>query len=473
MTHASSVADRVGAPRVPDPSILDTSLLAGPLPAILTALGGLGLAYLLLRRPRRWWRHTVPVLLAGSAVTVVIADIALLAWRPFPDPLPARVLCWAGLMIFAVALTAARVRRAGTPTARIRAAGAGLLALVLVATLSAMKINAFYGYRPTLGAALGVPPVHETDFSALAGAKPTLATPRWLPLAATWKPPPGLPPTGRFTRVAVTGTASGFAARAAWLYLPPAYLASPRPLLPVLVLIAGQPGGPQDWLTGGRLATVLNSFAAAHAGLAPVVVVPDATGSTLANPLCLDSKLGNAETYLRLDVPRWILTHLQVDADTAHWAIGGFSYGGTCALQLAVRAPALYPTFLDISGQQEPTLGDHPATVRATYGGDERRFRGVNPLDILAAGRFASSVGVIAVGAKDREYGPQALRVAAAARAAGITVTALRFPGGHSWVIATEALQAALPIIAARAHLISAALPSTPGRTAPPHRGDR
>jgi hypothetical protein len=61
------------------------------------------------------------------------------------------------------------------------------------------------------------------------------------------------------------------------------------------------------------------------------------------------------------------------------------------------------------------------------------------------------------VGGKDREYGPHAVRVAAAARVAGMTVTSLRFPGGHSWMIATEALQAALPVIAARAHLISAA----------------
>jgi hypothetical protein len=55
------------------------------------------------------------------------------------------------------------------------------------------------------------------------------------------------------------------------LYLPPAYLGSVRARLPVLVLIPGQPGGPEDWLLAGRLAAVMDAFAAAHDGLAPVV----------------------------------------------------------------------------------------------------------------------------------------------------------------------------------------------------------
>ena len=36
------------------------------------------------------------------------------------------------------------------------------------------------------------------------------------------------------------------------LLIPPAYLASPRAQLPVLVLLSGQPGTPRDWLDGGR-----------------------------------------------------------------------------------------------------------------------------------------------------------------------------------------------------------------------------
>jgi S-formylglutathione hydrolase FrmB len=126
--------------------------------------------------------------------------------------------------------------------------------------------------------------------------------------------------------------------------------------LPVLVLIAGQPGGPQDWVFAGRLAAVMDAFAAAHQGLAPVVVVPDVTGSALGNTLCLDSRLGAAETYLADDVPEW--TASMLDVDTSRLAIGGFSFGGTCALQLSLRRPEVFHTFLDVSGQLAPTLGD-------------------------------------------------------------------------------------------------------------------
>ncbi|WP_407812297.1 alpha/beta hydrolase-fold protein, partial [Staphylococcus aureus] len=93
--------------------------------------------------------------------------------------------------------------------------------------------------------------------------------------------------------VTIAGTVSGFSARDAEIYLPPAYFTNPRPELPVLVLLAGQPGAPEDWLQGGRLVQTMDTYAAAHSGLAPVVVVADGTGSELANPLCVDSQLGN------------------------------------------------------------------------------------------------------------------------------------------------------------------------------------
>lgn len=67
--------------------------------------------------------------------------------------------------------------------------------------------------------------------------------------------------------------------------------------------MAGQPGSPEDWLVGGRLTQTMDQYAAANEGLSPVVVVADATGDELANPLCMDSNLGNVSTYLSVDVP--------------------------------------------------------------------------------------------------------------------------------------------------------------------------
>jgi len=93
----------------------------------------------------------------------------------------------------------------------------------------------------------------------------------------------------------------------------------------------------------------------------------------------------------------------------------------------------VYPTFLDISGQRAPTLGDHARTVAAAFGGNEAKFDAVNPLDVLARERFPRSHGVFVVGAADTEYKPPAEQVFAAARAAGMQVRYREVPGGHDY----------------------------------------
>ena len=385
----------------------------------------------------------MPLCLLIGALGGGVAALALTIVPLFPDALPARVLLWIGVGVAATA--SAVVQRAG------RRGVVAVLAAVMVLGMCAVKVNSFYGYRPTLAAALGIPAQNEVSFGDLVRTEPAVTAPAGVPLATVWHSTRDMPHRGRITRVDIPGTASKFVARQGVVYLPPAYLSSTRPLLPLLVLVPGQPGGPEDWLLAGRLAAVMDKYAAAHDGLAPVVVVPDTTGSALGNPLCLDSRLGNAETYLAVDVPAWAEANLQVAR--VGRAIGGFSFGGTCALQLAVRRPDVYPTFLDISGQAEPTLGDRAGTVAATFGGDDAAFRKVNPLDELAAGKFPGSVGVLTVGADDPVYRPEAEQVVAAAQAAGMTVSLVELPGQHTWALAGDALTGALPLIAARTGL--------------------
>ena len=140
----------------------------------------------------------------------------------------------------------------------------------------------------------------------------------------------------------------------------------------------GQPGGTSDWLDGGGSPPALDRDAAAHHGIAPVVVMPDDLGSELADPQCLDPP-GPATTYLSVDVPA-VDRNLQVGPARA---VAGLSYGGTCALRLALTAPAVYPTFLDIAGDPDPTL-----------------------LDLLAARRLPDTQGALVVGRQDPSSAP-------------------------------------------------------------------
>ncbi|MCO7221936.1 esterase family protein [Klenkia sp. PcliD-1-E] len=414
-------------------------LVTGPLYAILVAALFVGLAVLLVaHRQRRWFTRRVPLALAAAAVLLGIAQLVLVITKPFPDGLPWLVPLWIGLGFLGITLAVA-----GWPGQRWWRRAVTVLALAGVVLGAANAVNAVYQPFPTVAAALQLPPYDEVPAQEVLTDTTVSAT-----SLADWTPPAGMPTTGALAQVTIPATASGFPARPAWVYLPPAYLSSDRPDLPVWILLGGQPGSPRDWIDGGQLAQRLDTWADAHQGLAPVVVMPDDLGGEGSNPLCMDSALGKADTYLSVDVPHWIGANLQVDTDHSHWAVGGFSYGGTCALQLATNHPEEFPTLFDASGQRSPTLGSAASTLAATFGGQEAPFDAVDPLHLLAAHRYPQLSAYLVVGQGDDHYRPEQDEVVAALKKAGVSVTSTELPGGHSWDVWGPGLQGALPWLA-------------------------
>lgn len=429
-------------------TVLDASIISGPIWWALLVLGPVALGWLVFRRERHWWTRGAPLAaavgLGTASLLVLVVDVL---WHPIPESLPLAIVAWTGLA--ATGFTLALLRPVRIPFKALAVLVAGGVVLS-----GAAQVNESFGTYPTVRTALGLPLRHQVDFNQVPTAQPdAVQAPAGTPLTAQWAPPPGIKASGAVTTASIPGTTSGFSARPAWIYLPPAYLSTPRALLPVLVLLPGQPGDPQDWFNAGHLAATMDAYAATHDGLAPVVVAADPLGSDLANPLCVDSPLGNTFSYLSVDVPNWIRSHLQVDPDPRHWAVGGLSFGGTCSLQLALNAPEVYPTFIDISGQDEPTLGDRASTVRAAFGGDAAAFARVNPLDLLVHNHFPTTAGFIVAGADDAEYGPQAKRVHDATTAAGVNVKYLELPGGHTWQVWGVGLERSLPFLASRTGL--------------------
>lgn len=417
---------------------LDWSLIGGAVPVILLVAGLAGAVWLIGgragpgARPRGWPLVGVPLtagVMAGLVIT--LAWLTDNVWRPFPDQLPTSVVVWswAGLAGLALALTRLPMLR----TWRRRAAA--LLAGLVMLLGAANQINGYYEQYPTLRTALG-PWLDPKPVFVQKGSTSTASL--VLPgqgesLESVWNPPASMPKTGRIFQVDIPGTLSGFRARPGYLYLPPAYLTAPRPLLPVLVLLAGQPGDTRNWVDTGRIQAMMDDFASRHNGLAPVVVMPDDLGSELANPLCVDSQLGHVQTYLTRDVPDWISSHLQVRMPGAGWAVGGFSDGGTCAIQLATQAPGVYPVFVDISGQRAPSLGSQQRTISRAFGGDSKAFARVNPVDVMARSKFTTEAGVFVGGDADSVYTPQQRYVYKMARRAGMSVSLQILPGGHNW----------------------------------------
>ncbi|MFT3854077.1 MAG: alpha/beta hydrolase-fold protein [Ilumatobacteraceae bacterium] len=120
-----------------------------------------------------------------------------------------------------------------------------------------------------------------------------------------------------------------------------------RPQLPVVVTVAGVPGQPVNMIQAAGATSVADQYAAAHGGHAPILVFADPYGSFTGGTECVDGPLGNAETYLTVDVPHFAERQFAAASDAASWGIVGYSAGGTCAMEMALGHPDVYGTFVD------------------------------------------------------------------------------------------------------------------------------
>ncbi|HEU0256869.1 MAG TPA: alpha/beta hydrolase-fold protein [Microbacteriaceae bacterium] len=385
----------------------------------------------------------------GYAACWLTGDV----WNLFDIDLTAVTRTWAALAFAGAAVAVTNfcpIRRRRASWLRMSVAG---LAIPLFALVAAAGVNVNFGAYPTVADALGANPyrtitVAKIHHSVAPGGRPSAMR---SPASWTdWRPSGPLPKSGKVGTVVIPARVPNFTPRPASIYLPPAAEAANAPALPVIVALSGQPGQPADMFVSGRMPAILNRYAAAHHGLAPIVVVPDQLGAPRRNPMCVNSPLGDVATYLTKDVPRWIRAHLHVAPSPGHWAVAGFSEGGTCSIQFAAGYPGLFHTFLDISGEEAPTMG--PRTIAAAFHGSPAAYDAAKPLNLLAAhAPYRHTLGIFGVGAADARYLPQTKTVEAAARRAGMTTSLIVAPGtAHDWRTVRFVMTRALPRIANR-----------------------
>jgi S-formylglutathione hydrolase FrmB len=424
--------------------IADIRLTDGPVYWSAWVLGAAAAVYLVWRPQavgrRRWYLGVAAALAVAAALVLLVHWILIYLTSVFPDDLPSLVLAWVYAGVTALLVLLLRLRADSW-----RRRTLDILALLTVVLLAAVQINAYFGLNRTVadltGTALTRIPPLEQELQRQPGHSA-------LPLAG-WTPAGELPPDGVIRAVSIPGTTSGLQTRTSYVYLPPAYFAANRPSLPVLVLVPGQPGGPADWLSGGALLPRMAGFANRHGGVAPVVVVVDPNGSQSANTLCMDSDLARADTYLAVDVPHWISATLDVDTDARQWAVGGFSFGATCAVQLVTRHPDVYTGFLAFASEREPALAkERQKTVDAAFHGDTAAFDAQLPLTLLKERRYEGKVAYFAAGATDPEFVANLQTLATAARGAGFTVESdVVQRTGHSWDMLTPGMDNGLELL--------------------------
>lgn len=422
-----------------DASLVDARLLAG-----LYAATGLALLIVLLgpADPRRAV-GTVIGAGVGAAAGWALAWLVSDAWDPWGISLSVGTRLWFAALCASVAIVLLNLR------GQVRWRRVVAVCAVPLCVLSAVAgINADVGQFPTLRVAFGLVN-YPTLVQALAKRQGDVSMTH--PAAST-----GFL-DGVVGRVTIPAMVSKFVARSALVYLPAAAIGPNPPALPVIEMLSGQPGSPSDVFSVGGLAGILDVYARAHSGLAPIVVVPDQLGSPSSNPMCVDSPLGNVDSYLSIDVPIWIRAHLPVAAESTDWTIAGISQGGTCSIQLGAAHPQLYGTILDISGELIPSNGSEAHTVAAGFGGSAAAYAAAAPTAILAAHAPYTSLGAIfVVGDGDASFLPGAHVLADAAQSAGVDTRLFVSPGtAHDWRTVDYAWTTALPLIAARTNLLA------------------
>ncbi len=397
--HASPVAT----------AILNTVIIGGPIPVVLNVLAVIGVAFLLVRRPTRRRVLAAGIAIVGGTIIALVVFWVSTATNAFGLTLSNVIGAWTVVAFASVALALVSFRGA-RPLRRV----GNVVVIAIVVLAAIVGINGNFGLDPTIAALAGVS-TQPTIVLPLAGSGAGSGSAKTPAVWSTWTAPADMPKVGRTAQVVIPPTVSGFVARPAGLYLPPAALTKNPPRLPLVIMMMGQPGNPDPSFQ----AQVLDRMAAQNNGLAPIVIVADQIGDPSVDTLCLDTKAhGNAQTYITRDVVAWARSHLHIDQDAAHWVIAGYSNGGECAAQLGAKYPNIWGNVIDISGEEYEGWQLRSQVVESVFHGDWSAYSATWPRTVLAAHRYPDSYGVFVVASNDPIFKPQTVAIEDAARAA-------------------------------------------------------
>ena len=311
---------------------MNISIVSGWLPLVVRCLAVVLLVVAVDWRSGDGRRHIGRGLLIAVVVTGVVT-VALTVASVVPSDVPWSAVVWGFTFVLAVCVTVIHWR--GARWWRKVSAVAAVV-LTLLVTLDAVDQHS--GSFPTLQRLVSLDPENVVE------------TPQLKQIRAQVAATGVLPAQGVVFTVTIPAKVSHFATRPATVYLPPAWFAKVTPSLPTLVLLPGEPGSASDWSNDGNADNTADAFASAHHGVAPIIVMPDPNGLLTDDSECVNSKFGNAETYLVDDVPAFARSQFNASDSAGSLAIAGLSAGGTCSVMLALRHPQVYPTFASYSG---------------------------------------------------------------------------------------------------------------------------
>jgi poly(3-hydroxybutyrate) depolymerase len=214
------------------------------------------------------------------------------------------------------------------------------------------------------------------------------------------------PVSGRLSWVSLPGKLSGYT-REGLVYLPPQYSEAryAHVRFPVVELFHGSPGSPLSWDTVLRVGLLADALMARHQIGPMVLVMPAINGGGRDYQDCVNGPGVNDETYVLKDVRADVLARYRVSSDPFEWGAGGYSSGGYCAANLALRHSGSFGAAAVIEGYYRAS--DGPAA--AALGGRPALEAANSPL--YAAERLTPGGGPVpafwvAAGTHDSDYKP-------------------------------------------------------------------
>ncbi|AZZ54715.1 alpha/beta hydrolase [Rathayibacter iranicus] len=419
-------------------TLLSLQLLTGRIPKLTFAAACLALIVLLVRRydSKRLRALTIGIF-SGAAAGVLLLVVVEGLLNSFGTPLSAGTHLWVVAFTAGTGLAVASMLRAALWRRLV-----AIVAVISFLIAAGIGINLDYGLTATPAEILGTSTVGPI-------ALPPLRQPD-APVQAPDGTPNNRPAHGEIGTTTIPAEVSGFPARKAGIYLPPAALQADPPNLPVVVMMMGQPGTTDPT----RVGKAMDAVATAHGGWSPIVVIADQIGRPVDDPLCSDvTSFGAAQTYVSVDVVNWIRSSLNVLPDPSAWTVAGYSNGGTCAALLGAKFPNVFKNAIGIAGEAFPGQDQEEETLANALNGDAALYDSLKPARVLAVSGadYSQSWQYFTVGQTDGNFAQWTRELADSAEAAGVTTEfEMLHNEGHGGAALDEALPSAFAALTQR-----------------------
>jgi enterochelin esterase-like enzyme len=263
------------------------------------------------------------------------------------------------------------------------------LAFIPAMMFGVAAVNKYFDYYQNWSAAIadvtgqGVPAAAQVPMTAAStpGSGLGLLTGRYIDSGLARQ-------QGLTLRLTVRGESSKIT-RTVYVFLPPQYFWPgfyQQYRFPVIELIHGFPGQPQDWITVLGVNSTLDTLVSQRTARPAVLVMPDANGGRGVSLQCLNQVNGPQDAaFLASDLPGYISRGLRVQRPGAGWGIAGYSEGGFCAANLGLQYSRVFSYAGVLSGYFRPSGNQlvNPSRQVSPFGGNRQLARRNTPPDLL------------------------------------------------------------------------------------------